>query len=51
MKALVLAGTFGTNLYPITKPVIKRLLSIYTTPRVYEPISGLRLAGESQVAL
>ena len=45
MKGLVLADGSGTHLYPITKSVSKRLLPIYDGSMVYEPSSGLMLAG------
>ena len=47
MNALILPTASGTRLYPITKGVSKQLLPIYDRPMVYEPISGLMIAGES----
>lgn len=48
MKAIVLAGGSGTRLYPITKGVCLQLLPIHDRPMVYEPISGVMVAGESR---
>ncbi len=45
MKGILLPTASGTRLYPITKGVSKKLLPIYGTPMVYEPISGLILTG------
>jgi glucose-1-phosphate thymidylyltransferase len=51
MNGLILAGGYGTRLFPLTKVVNKHLLPIYNKPMIFYSLNTILLAGAKNILI